>query len=202
MKKIVRLTENDLHGIIRQIINEIGYRAATLTAGANMKANHELANGRIYNKKRRTNMTKMDDSAKLKVISHSVIDNIGVFKLYFRKPEKEGYLSSLVTFTFNEIIYLDANEFIMQGFTEMSKHPVPSSKYRPKPRYAQIEYNFQPQEFREVVYCANGTIRKHEILKLIEGEGIGTKNKEIADKLILHMSNCMYSIEDYQSNVK
>lgn len=203
MKQIVRLTESDLHEIIEQVVNEIGYRGATLTVGANMKANKELANGHMYNKTHRTNMTKLDDSAKLmyKAISHSVIDNIGVFTLLFRKPEKEGFLTSLVKFQFNEIIYLDENEFIMQGLTEMSKHPVPSSKYRPKPKYVQVEYNFQKQEFREVVYCANGTIRRHEILYLIDAEDIGAKNKAIADKLILHMSNCAYSIEDYQNNV-
>lgn len=89
----------------------------------------------------------------------------------------------------------------MQGITEMSKHPIPSSKYRPKPKYVQIEYGFESQQFREVVYCANGTIRGKEILYLIDAEDIGVKNKETANKLILHMSNCMYSIEDYQSSI-
>ena len=66
-------------------------------------------------------MQKVDDSAKLmyKAISHSVIDNVGVFTLLFRKPENEGYLTSIVKFKFNEIIYLDENCFIMQGITEM-----------------------------------------------------------------------------------
>lgn len=200
----IQLTESDLHRIVRQVINEIGYRGATLTVGANMKANAELANGRMYKKpKPRNNMQKVDDSAKLmyKAISHSVIDNVGVFTLLFRKPENEGYLTSIVKFKFNEIIYLDKNCFIMQGITEMSKHPIPSSKYRPKPKYVQIEYGFESQQFREVVYCANGTIRGKEILYLIDAEDIGVKNKETANKLILHMSNCMYSIEDYQSSI-
>ena len=154
-------------------------------------------------KTRRTNMRKLDDSAKLMydAISKSVIDNVGVFTLYFRKPEKEGFLTSLVKFTFNEIIYLYQNEFIMQGPTEISKHPVPRGKYRPKPLYVQIEYNFQTQEFRQAVYCANGTIRRREILYLIDAGNIGADNKAKADKLILHMSNCAYSIEGYQSNL-
>lgn len=204
MAKKIQLTESDLHRIVRQVINEIGYRGATLTVGANMKANAELANGRMYKKpKLRNNMQKVDDSAKLmyKAISHSVIDNVGAFTLLFRKPENEGYLTSIVKFKFNEIIYLDKNCFIMQGITEMSKHPIPSSKYRPKPKYVQIEYGFESQQFREVVYCANGTIRGKEILYLIDAEDIGVKNKEMANKLILHMSNCMYSIEDYQSSI-
>ena len=37
MKQLIRLTESDLHNIVRQVINEIGYKAATLAAGANMK---------------------------------------------------------------------------------------------------------------------------------------------------------------------
>lgn len=44
----IQLTESDLHRIVRQVINEIGYRGATLTVGANMKANAELANGRMH----------------------------------------------------------------------------------------------------------------------------------------------------------
>ena len=204
MKQIVRLTESDIHRIVKQVINEIGYRGATLTVGANMKANAELANGRMYNRPNsRNNMQKVDGSAKLmyKAISHSVIDNVGMFTLLFRIPENEGYLTSIVKFKFNEIIYLDKNCFIMQGITEMSKHPIPSSKYRPKPRYVQIEYRFETQQFKEVVYCANGTIRGKEILYLVDAEDIAAKNKEIANKLILHMSNCMYSIEDYQSSI-
>ena len=203
MKRTVTLTESDIHNIVRQVINEIGYRGATLAVGANMKANKELANGIMNDKTRRTNMKKLDDSAKLmyNAISKSVIDNVGVFTLYFRKPEKEGFLTSLVTFTFNEIIYLDKSGFIMQGPTEMSKHPVPSSKYRHKPLYVLIEYKFQSQEFREVVYCANGTIRRKEMLYIIDAGEIGAANKAKADKLVLHMSNCAYSIEDYQSNL-
>ena len=203
MKQVIRLTESDLHRIVKQVINEIGYRGATLAVGANMKANSDLANGILRTKNKRNNMQKMDDSAKLmyKAISHSVIDNVGVFTLLFRKPEKEGFLHSLVTFHFNEIIYLDKDKFIMQGNAEMSKHPTPSSKYRPKPKYIQIEYNFSTQQFREVVYCSNGHIRGKDILYLIDAEDIGAKNKAIADKLVLHMSNCMYSIEDYQSNL-
>lgn len=148
-------------------------------------------------------MDKVDKSSQLnyKAISQSVIDNVGAFTLLFLKPEKEGYLTSLVKFHFNEIIYLNNNCFIMQGATEMSKHPIPSSKYRPKPIYVQIQYDFNTQLFTEVVYCANGTIRRKDILSLITAEDIGAKNKATADSLLLHMSNCLYSIEDYQSSL-
>jgi len=204
MRKIIKLTESDIHRIIKQTLNEIGYRTATLPAGANMKANRDIANGIMYyGRKRRNNMDKIDKSAKLnyKAISHSIIDNVGAFTLLFTKPENEGYLTSLVKFHFNEIIYLSKECFIMQGITEMSKHPIPSSKYRPKPIYVQIQYDFNTQKFTEVVYCANGTIRRKDELKLITAEDIGAKNKSIADSLILHMTNCLYSIEDYQSSL-
>ena len=204
MKQVIRLTESDIHGIVKQIINEIGYRAATLATGANMKAADELSKGNLYyGKRRRNNMAKLDKAAKLNyaAITKSVVDNVGRFTLVFTKPEKEGYLTSLVKFHFNEIIYLGSDCFIMQGITEMSKHPIPSSKYRKKPIYVQIQYNFQTQNFTEVVYCANGTIRRKDKLELITAEDVGQVNKQVADSLILHMTNCMYSIEDYQSSI-
>lgn len=105
------------------------------------------------------------------------------------------YLTSLVTFTFNEIVHLDAKGFIMQGFAEMSKRPVPGSKHRSEPNHVQIEYNFRTQEFREVTCCVNGTTRRKGILYPILAEDIGANNKDIANKLIAHMSNCMCSIE-------
>ena len=46
----MKITESDLHKIVQQVINEIGYRGATSAVGANMNANKELANGRIQNK--------------------------------------------------------------------------------------------------------------------------------------------------------
>lgn len=204
----INLTESQLHRIIKEsvktILVEIGYRTATLAAGANMKANNDIRNGIIYyGKRNRNNMDKVDQSAKLdyKAISQSVIDNVGAFTLLFLKTEKEGYLTSLVKFHFNEIIYLSNNCFIMQGVTEMSKHPIPSSKYRPKPVYVKIQYDFNTQQFTEVVYCANGTIRRKDILTLITAEDVGAENKATADSLLLHMSNCLYSIEDYQSSL-
>jgi len=204
MKQVIRLTESDIHGIVKQIINEIGYRAATLATGANMKAADELSKGNLYyGKRRRNNMAKLDKAAKLNyaAITKSVVDNVGRFTLVFTKPEKEGYLTSLVKFHFNEIIYLGSDCFIMQGITEMSKHPIPSSKYRKKPIYVQIQYDFQTQNFTEVVYCANGTIRRKDKLELITAEDFGQVNKQVADSLILYMTNCMYSIEDYQSSI-
>lgn len=203
MKQTIRLTESDLKRIVKQVINEIGYRAATLSMGANMKASHDIDNGILHRKGKIDNMEKLDKSAKLyyQALSNSVIDNVGVFTLLFTKKEKEGYLTSKVSFHFNEIIYLDTKCFIMQGHTEMSKHPIPSSKYRPKPRYVQVEYNFQTQKFYEVVYCANGTIRRLGELKLMTAQDVGERNQAIANKLILHMTNCMYSIEDYESSI-
>lgn len=98
MKQIVRFTESDIHRIVKRIINEIGYRGATLTVGANMKANAELANGRMYNKSNsRNNMQKVDDSAKLmyKAISHSVID-MWVYLHYFSENLKMKVISQVL----------------------------------------------------------------------------------------------------------
>ena len=125
----------------------------------------------------------------------------GRITLLFTKPETEKYLTSLIRFNYNEIIYLGKDCFIMQGLTDISKHPIPSSRYRKKPRYVQIQYDFQSQEFYEVVYCANGTIRRKDRLELVTAEDVGAENKSVADSLILHMTNCLYSIEDYQSSI-
>ena len=160
--------------------------------------------GRMYyGSRHRSNMKKLDASARLNypAITQSVFDTIGNISIIFRKPEKEKYLTSLVRFLFNEVIYLSDDCFIVQGLTEMSKHPIPSSKYRPKPTYVQIEYVFDEEKFYEVVYCANGTIRRKDELILITAEDIGQENLDNANKLKQHMTNCLYSIEDYKSNI-
>ncbi len=210
MGKVIRLTENEVKHIIsesvKNVLNEIGYRIATLPSGANMKAKDELLKGNLYYGKpsnRRSNMDKLDKSAKInyEALSLSVFDTIGRFTLLFIKPEKERYLSSRVSFHFNEIIFLRDDCFIMQGITEMSKHPIPSSKYRQKPIYVQIQYDFSEEKFYEVVYCANGTIRRKEELILMTAGDVGEQNVKIANALKLHMTNCLYSIEDYKSNI-
>ena len=66
----INLTESQLHRIIKEIVKtilvEIGYRTATLAAGANMKANNDIRNGIIYyGKRKRNNMDKVDKSAEL-----------------------------------------------------------------------------------------------------------------------------------------
>ena len=210
MNKVIRLNENTLKQLISEsvnkVLNEIGYRIATLPTGANMKASKELDNGNLYYGNHlhpKSNMDKLHKSAQINydAITLSVFDTVGNFSLLFIKPEKEWYLSSKVLFRFNEIIYLNNDCFIMQGITEMSKHPIPSSKYRKKPIYVQIQYDFSDGKFYEVVYCANGTIRRKEELKLMIAGDIGEKNSDVANKLKLHMTNCLYSIEDYQSSL-
>lgn len=148
-------------------------------------------------------MDKPDKSAKINydALSLSVFDTIGRFTLLFIKPEKERYLSSRVSFHFNEILFLRDDCFIMQGITEMSKHPISSSKYRQKPIYVQIQYDFSEEKFYEVVYCANGTIRRKEELILMTAGDVGEQNIKTANDLKLHMTNCLYSIEGYKSNI-
>lgn len=41
MKQIIRLTESDIHNIVRQVIKGIGYRGAALTYGANYSAQQD-----------------------------------------------------------------------------------------------------------------------------------------------------------------
>ena len=100
----INLTESQLHRIIKEsvktILVEIGYRTATLAAGANMKANNDIRNGIIYyGKRKRNNMDKVDKSAELdyKAISQSVRDNVGAFTLLFLKTC--FYLSQLEDIT-------------------------------------------------------------------------------------------------------
>ena len=189
---------------VRDALNEIGYRLGTLTTAANMKASDELMKGNLYyGSKRRSNMNKLNVSTKLNysAITQSVLDTVGRFSLLFIRPEIEGYLSSTVLFHFNEIIFLRNDCFIMQGITEMSKHPIPSSKYRPKSVYVQIQYDFSEEKFYEVVYCANGTIRKKVSLTLLTAGDVGENNLNTANMLKHHMTNCLYYIEDYKSMI-
>ena len=49
MKQIIRLTESDIHNIVKEVINEIGYRGAALTHGANYNAQQDYMNSRNPN---------------------------------------------------------------------------------------------------------------------------------------------------------
>lgn len=134
-------------------------------------------------------------------ITQSVIDTLGNVSLLFRKPEQEKYLTSLVRFHFNEVIYLSEKRFIIQGLTTMSKHPASGGKSRPKPTCVQVEYDFTEEKFYEAVYCANGTIRRRNELLLIAAEDVGQENLANANKLKQHLTNCLYSIEDCKSDI-
>ena len=118
-------------------------------------------------------------------ITQSVLDTVGCFSLLFIRPEPEGYLHSIISFKFNEIIFLRDDCFIMQGITEMLRHP--------KPVYVQIQYVFSEEKFYEVVYCANGTIRKKAPLTLLTAGDVGENNLNTANMLNHHMTNCSYS---------
>lgn len=148
-------------------------------------------------------MDKLNVSANLNysAITQSVLDAVGRFSLLFIRPEPEGYLSSMVLFHFDEIIFLRNDCFIMRGSAEMSKPPIPGSKYRPKPVYVQIPYDFSEEKFYEVVCCANGTIRKKAPLTLLTAGDVGENNLNTANMLKHHMTNCFYSIEDYKSMI-
>lgn len=91
MKQIIRLTESDIHNIVRQVIKEIDYRGAALTHGANYNAQQDYMNSRNPNARTVSYSDKTTHSRKL----HTLL------------PHNEEQIKRVLTFVSN---YLYARE--------------------------------------------------------------------------------------------
>jgi hypothetical protein len=202
--KTLHINEEQLKRIltesVKEVLDEIGYRTATIPTISNIDSADELAKGNDIRimpsgkisdlKQRRGKASEMS----YRVITQGVKDNVGDnFTLTFGRQEEDRTVSNL-DFHFQEIILLTANRFVMQGTCETSRSPISVSKFKPKK--IQIDYQFQNGNFYEAVYCANGTIRDRKILTLDHAGTHGYSNVNTAKALIQFLTMCLYSIDD------
>ena len=182
MKQIVRLTESDIHRIVKQVINEIGYRGAALAHGANYNAQIDYNTSKNPNAK-----NKMGKSENItnKALSLAIHDNFPNLKLEFVEHNDKTNRSYPVDLKFKEVKYHDNDRIVLLGNLTVSLKEF---------GLGTIEYQFNTQTFYRVSY-SDKTTRSRKIHTLM------VDNTETVNSLLSFVSNYMYSKEDYESNI-
>ena len=182
MKQIFRLTENDLHKIVRQVINETGYRGAALTHGANYNAQQDYMNSRNPNAR-----TKMGGSENLtmKALSLAIHDNFPNLTLEFVEHNEKTNQSYPVDLRFTDVKYIDNERVVLHGQLTVSLRPF---------GIGAIEYNFNTQDFYRVSY-SDKTTHSRKLHTLLP------HNEEQIKRVLTFVSNYLYAREDYETNI-
>ena len=185
-KKVIRLTESEFMGLVtesvKDVLNEIGYRAAALPHGANYNAMQSKLQNSDSNA-----VSKMDaaNQKRLVAITQSIHDNFPSLKLHFIERDKANQFYS-VEFSFSEIKVLNDDRFVMKGSVSISgQHE----------KQGYIEFSFQQQSFYRVNFYGGGSIRRIYPLML------DSDYNELFKSLLTHITNVGYAEKDYEHNV-
>ena len=228
MKQIVRLTESDLHKMIKEVVNNIiainkqqlntilsesrkraiwesDHRDATHALCSNMDAEDELARGNDIGVSSDGTIFSYYDKRResseqiYAQLTQGVKDNVGeYFHLSFSRKEPDES-SSEVHFFFTEVLLLTDNRVVLKGDAKMSRSDIPIGKNRPKT--IQIDYHFNENKFYEAVYCKNNTVRDIREISLDIAGINGVENVKTAETLIHFLTLCYYSKEDKKTNI-
>jgi hypothetical protein len=163
-------------------IDEIGYRGAALAHGANYNARQDYAHNQNSNA-----MTKIDKSkiAILDSLSYAIKTNFPDFVFVFVEDDEDTHTSYTVKLKYDSIKYLTEQKVIIAGELVL---------YSKNKQFGTIEYQFNTQEFYRVSY-SDKTSKSRRIHKLIP------HNKKDIERILLFITNYMYSKDDYQHNV-
>jgi len=137
MKHIIRLTESDLHNIVKQVVKEavdeltIGqasvggiYNALSMNDINNGNSNVTFGSG----KKSSVNRLEKSNEIEWELLSKAIKDSMGDFNLYFVQPDG-GIGNKVITLGFESILYLGNNGFILYGNGKVSGKKVSRGKY-------------------------------------------------------------------------
>ena len=182
MGQLIRLTESDIHNIVKQVINEIGYRVAALPHGANYNAQQDYMNNKNQNAR-----TKMGCSENLtiKALSLAISDNFPNLSLEFVEHNEKTKQSYPVDLKFTDVKYIDNERIVLHGQLIVSLKPF---------GIGAIEYNFNTQSFYRVSY-SDKTTRSRKLHTLVP------HNQETINNVLAFVSNYLYSREDYETNI-
>ena len=185
-KKVIRITEDELQDMIvesvTKTLNEIGYRGAALTHGANYNAQQDYLNNENQNAR-----TKMGSSKNLtlKALSLAISDNFSNLTLEFVEHNEKTRQSYPVDLKFTDVKYIDNERIVLHGQLVVSLESF---------GIGAIEYNFNTQSFYRVSY-SDKTTRSRKLHTLIP------HNQETINAVLAFVSNYLYSREDYEANV-
>jgi hypothetical protein len=184
----IELAQKISETVIRKI-NELDYRGAALTQGANYNADYQLNQNKDVN----MNQRKLDKSNDLilPAINQAIGGNFGKLILRFYM-QKMGLATMSVEFQFDKVLFIDNKKVILEGII------IEQTKFNPKQRKGKIEYNFKEGKFFEVNYYTNGKVERKFPMRIDTNT---PNNEEITHKFLSFISNYLYSVEDYQTNV-
>ena len=171
--------------VINKLV-EIGYRSASLTQGANYNARQQYNNDVSIEKNRQ----KIDRSRDLTLsaLNNAIKNNFSILDFHFI-AEKMG-LSFTISFNFKEIKFIDKNRVVMGGiFNRKSSNET----YK-----GSVEYSFNNGSFYQVNFYGQGSVRRLFPMTL---DIKSPEYKKTAYDFLTFISNYLYSVEDYQTNV-
>ena len=182
MRQIIRLTESDIHNIVKHVINEIGYRGAALAHGANYNAQQDYMNNKKQNAR-----TKMgySENLRMKALSLAIHDNFPNLSFEFVEHNEKTNTSYPVDLSYTDVKYIDNERIVFHGQLTVSLKPF---------GIGAIEYNFNTQNFYRVSY-SDKTTRSRKLHTLF------SHNQGITNKVLTFISNYLYSCEDYEANI-
>jgi len=185
-KKVIRLTEEEFKNIViestAQVINEIGYRVASLPHGANYNAmQSKIQQG----DKNANNKIDASNNIRISTLTKAIEDNFPNLVLYFIERDKANQYYTVV-FNFKEMSTINDERFVMKGDIAISGG---------KTKQGYVEFNFNQQSFYRVNFYGQGTIRR--IYQLM----MDNDHKDIFLKFLTFITNFCYSEKDYEHNI-
>ena len=164
MRQVIRLTENDLHNIVRQVVNEalneITISQASVGGIYNTLSMNDFNNGNgtvTFGSGRKSSASRLEKSNDIEwdLLSKAIIDSMGNFDLYFAQPDG-GIGNKLITLGFESILYLGNNGFILYGNGKVSGKKVYRGKFIDDFRKIKIFYDAKTKTYSWVnTYTVN-----------------------------------------------
>jgi hypothetical protein len=189
-KKVIHLTEEELNKVVKEstlsVLNEIGYRGASLTHGANYNASNKIMKGINVSQ----NMNKLDrsNSISMEAISKALQDNCAPIELLFIERDNSNNQYT-VKFYFESVFRIDNRQFVLKGKINRGQKGYVDGA---------IEYNFSEGRFYDVKFWGKDGIRRIYPLTLINTI---PQNEQKCKDVLDFLSNYLYSNEDYETNV-
>jgi hypothetical protein len=169
-----------------QRINEIGYRGAALARGANDNATNQFNNDTSTDSNR--NKMAKSENLILPALNKAIADNFQNLEFHFICEKAGAHFP--ITFFFKQIKYIDVKRVVIGGirYREINNETYNCS----------IEYNFNTSTFYEVKFYGGGSIRRIYPLQLDTKK---VEYKTMSYNFLSFISNYLYSVEDYQTNI-
>ncbi len=164
MRQVIRLTESELHNIVRQVVNEalneITISQASVGGIYNTLSMNDINNGNTtvtFGHGRKSSVSRLEKSNEIEweLLSKAIIDSMGSFTLYFVQPDG-GIGNKVITLGFESILYLGNNGFILYGNGKVSGKKVYRGKFIDDFRKIKIFYDAKTKTYSWVnTYTVN-----------------------------------------------